>query len=146
MRETQPPKTAFALKGFNHFAHHNRRYCNGSHDHWCAFILGLLAFLILLGIHYDDFNTLFMFTIFYCAFSLIGEVVLKGFIYVVHYFKVKKWQIKWIFLFLTAFFINIAIISSLDDQLTGIFIHPETKFIVSLFLAALDLAMEWDKI
>jgi hypothetical protein len=111
-----------------------------------ALYFGFIGLFNLLGIHYDDFNTLFMFTIFYCAFSLIGEVVLKGFIYVVHYFKVKKWQIKWIFLFLTAFFINIAIISSLDDQLTGIFIHPETKFIVSLFLAALDLAMEWDKI
>ncbi|GEB76105.1 YrvL family regulatory protein [Sporolactobacillus inulinus] len=55
-----------------------------------ALYFGFIGLFNLLGIHYDDFNTLFMFTIFYCAFSLIGEVVLKGFIYVVHYFKVKK--------------------------------------------------------
>ncbi|MCO7126983.1 regulatory YrvL family protein [Sporolactobacillus shoreicorticis] len=111
-----------------------------------AIFFGFIGMFNLLGIYYDNFNSLFAFTIFYCALSLFSDIPFKGSIFMINHYKAHLKQTKWVILFLIALSINFILISFLDDQMAGIFISSRTKIVVSAFLAALDLVVDSEKI
>lgn len=110
------------------------------------FYFGFIGLFNVLGIHYDDFHTLFIFTILYFILSLFTDSLYKITLAMIRYLNVKPSQIKWILAFISSFFINLAMISILDQYMDSIFIAPITKIIVSALLALLDLVVDSDKI
>jgi hypothetical protein len=110
------------------------------------FYFGFIGLFNVLSIHYDDFHTLLIFTILYFIFSLFTDILYKITLAMIRFLNVKPAQIKWILAFISSFFINLAMISILDQYMDSIFIAPITKIIVSALLAMLDLVVDSDKL